>query len=381
MFLRSERARGILYQLLLLAAVGGLGWFLFSNTLHNLSTRQIQVGFGFLTREAGFEIAEKLVEYDPSNNYARAFLVGLLNTLHVALLGILIATVLGTALGIARLSSNWLLAKIASGYVEFMRNIPLLLQLLVWYGLFTEMLPGVRQAIKVGDWLFISQRGFRYAWPQAHPAWDAAVWGLAAGVLLALIWRAVVRRRQAATGRQWPLGWPAAALIAGPAVLAWAALGAPTTIEIPVLRGFDYQGGKVLSPEFMALLLGLSTYTAAFIAEVVRAGILAVDRGQNEAAMALGLSNGQRLRLVTLPQAMRVIIPPMTSQYLNLTKNSSLAVAIGYPDLVAIANTTMNQTGQAIEAIAMLMAVYLCVSLGISLFMNWYNARMRLVER
>ncbi len=381
MFLRSERARGILYQLLLLAAVGGLGWFLFSNTLHNLSTRQIQVGFGFLTREAGFEIAEKLVEYDPSNNYARAFLVGLLNTLHVALLGILIATVLGTLLGIARLSSNWLLAKIASGYVEFMRNIPLLLQLLVWYGLFTEMLPGVRQAIKVGDWLFISQRGFRYAWPQAHPGWDAAVWGLAVGVLLALIWRAVVRRRQAATGRQWPLGWPSAALIMGPALLAWAAFGAPTSIETPVLRGFDYQGGKVLSPEFMALLLGLSTYTAAFIAEVVRAGILAVDRGQNEAAMALGLSNGQRLRLVTLPQAMRVIIPPMTSQYLNLTKNSSLAVAIGYPDLVAIANTTMNQTGQAIEAIAMLMAVYLCVSLGISLFMNWYNARMRLVER
>ena len=202
-----------------------------------------------------------------------------------------------------------------------------------------------------------------------------------AGVLLSLVWRAVVRNRQAATGDQWPLAAPVLAFIVGLPALAWAVMGAPTTIEIPVLRGFDYQGGKVISPEFTALLIGLSTYTAAFIAEVVRAGILAVDRGQGEAAMALGLSPGQRLRLVTLPQALRVIIPPITSQYLNLTKNSSLAVAIGYPDLVAIANTTMNQTGQAIEAIAILMAVYLTISLAISVFMNWYNARVRLVER
>ncbi len=379
--LKSERARGYLYQVLLLAAVGSGFWYLFSNTLHNLESRHIQVGFAFLSREAGFEIAEKLIEYDSTRSYARAFTVGLLNTLQVAFLGIVIATLLGTLLGIARLSSNWLVARLAGGYVEFMRNIPLLLQLLVWYGLFTELLPGVRQAIRLGDWVFISQRGFRFAWPEAHPAWTAVSWALVAALALALVWRALVRRRQAATGQQWPLAWPALALIVGLPLLAWGLAGAPTAIEMPVLRGFDYQGGKVISPEFMALLLGLSTYTAAFIAEVVRAGILAVDRGQGEAAMALGLTPNQRLRLVTLPQALRVIIPPITSQYLNLTKNSSLAVAIGYPDLVAIANTTMNQTGQAIEAIAMLMAVYLVISLSISIFMNWYNARVKLVER
>jgi general L-amino acid transport system permease protein len=379
--LKSERARGYLYQALLLIAIGGLAWYLLSNTLHNLASRGIQVGFAFLGKEAGFEIAEKLIEYDATRSYAQALAVGLLNTLHVALLGIVIATLLGALVGIARLSSNWLVARIAGAYVEFMRNIPLLLQLLIWYGLFTELLPGVRQAIRVGDWIFISQRGFRFAWPEAHQGWTAALWALLLGALLSLVWRAVVRRRQAASGEQWPLALPIAAFIVGLPVAAWALFGAPTTIEVPVLRGFDYQGGKVISPEFTALLIGLSTYTAAFIAEVVRAGILAVDRGQGEAAMALGLSPAQRLRLVTLPQALRVIIPPITSQYLNLTKNSSLAVAIGYPDLVAIANTTMNQTGQAIEAIAILMAVYLSISIAISVFMNWYNARVRLVER
>jgi len=379
--LRNERTRNLLYQALLLALVVGIGWYLVSNTLHNLQTRQIRTGFEFLSREAGFEIAEKQIDYAPTDSYARAFMVGLCNTLLVAGVGILIATVLGTLIGVARLSSNWLLSRLASIYVEVMRNVPLLLQLFVWYGLFTELLPSVKEAIEVGGWLFISQRGFRFAWPAEHPAWGAVGWALLAGIVLTGVWRYRVRTVQRDTGRQLPMGWPSAALILGVPLLTWAALGAPTTMEIPELSGFDFQGGKVLSPEFAALLLGLSTYTAAFIAEVVRAGILAVDKGQNEAAMALGLHTGQRLRLVTLPQALRVIIPPMTSQYLNLTKNSSLAVAIGYPDLVAVANTTMNQTGQAIEAIAILMAVYLTISLCISLFMNWYNDRMRLVER
>jgi general L-amino acid transport system permease protein len=379
--LGSERVRGAVYQALLLAAVVALGWYLVSNTLHNLATRNIQVGFGFLAKEAGFEIAEKVLPYEASDSYGRAFAVGLFNTLTVAALGIVFATAIGTVVGIARLSSNWLLSRLASGYVEVMRNIPLLLQLFVWYGVFTELLPPVREAITVGDWLFVSQRGFRFAWPVAHPAWAGAAWALAAGIVLAFAWRTIAARRQRSTGSQWPVGWPTLALVIGLPLLAWLASGAPTAIERPVLEGFDYQGGKVLSPEFVALLIGLSTYTAAFIAEVVRAGILAVDRGQSEAAMALGLSPGQRLRLVTLPQALRVIIPPMTSQYLNLTKNSSLAVAIGYPDLVSVANTSMNQTGQAIEAIAILMAVYLSISLAISLFMNWYNARVRLVER
>ena len=378
---KSERARGLLYQALLLAAVLGLGWYLVSNTLHNLQTRNIQVGFGFLSKEAGFEIAEKGITYDPADSYGRAFAVGLVNTLTVAALGVFFATVIGTLVGIGRLSSNWLLAKFSAGYVEVMRNVPLLLQLFVWYGLFTELLPGVREAIDVGGWLFISQRGFRFAWPEAHAAWSAVPWALAGGVVLSLVFRAWARQRQRRTGQILPVGRISAAFILGLPLLAWAALGAPTQMQIPVLAGFDFEGGKILSPEFMALLIGLSMYTAAFIAEVVRAGILAVDRGQGEAAMALGLTPGQRLRLVTLPQALRVIIPPMTSQYLNLAKNSSLAVAIGYPDLVAIANTTMNQTGQAIEAIAILMGVYLTISLLISLFMNWYNDRVRLVER
>jgi general L-amino acid transport system permease protein len=379
--LRNERLRNLVYQALLLAAVVVTGWVLVSNTLHNLETRQIRVGFEFLGREAGFELAEKQIEFDATHSYSRAFVVGLLNTLLVAGLGIAIATVLGTLIGIARLSSNWLLAKLASIYVEVMRNVPLLLQLFVWYGLFTELLPPVAEAIQLGNVAFISQRGFRFAWPAEHAAWGAVGWAILVGIALSLVWRAVCRRKQSATGVQWPVGLPSAALIFGLPVLVWAAFGAPTQIEVPELSGFDFMGGKVLSPEFTALLLGLSTYTAAFIAEVVRAGILAVDKGQGEAAMALGLSPMQRLRLVTLPQALRVIIPPMTSQYLNLTKNSSLAVAIGYPDLVAVANTTMNQTGQAIEAIAILMTVYLSISLAISLFMNWYNHRMRLVER
>jgi general L-amino acid transport system permease protein len=378
---RSERARNILYQVLLLAAVVGIGWWLVANTLHNLEARKIQTGFGFLAREAGFEISETHVEFDPSQSYTRAFVVGIVNTLIVAALGIVVATILGTLVGVARLSRNWLLAKLASGYVEVMRNVPLLLQLFVWYGLFTELLPPVKEAISIGGFAFVSQRGFRMAWPAEHPAWGMAGWALLLGLALAWAWRARARRVQRDTGRQLPVGWPTAALVLGLPAIAWAAFGAPTQIEVPELAGFDFQGGKLMSPEFSALVIGLSTYTAAFIAEVVRAGILAVDRGQGEAAMALGLTSGQQLRLVTLPQALRVIIPPMTSQYLNLTKNSSLAVAIGYPDLVAVANTTMNQTGQAIEAIAILMAVYLTISLAISLFMNWYNDRVRLVER
>jgi len=378
---RSERARGVVYQVLLLAAVVGVGWYLISNTLLNLSSRNIQVGFGFLSREAGFEISESLFEFDASHTYGRAFVVGMANTLYIAALGIFFATLLGTLIGIARLSSNWLVSRLASAYVEVMRNIPLLLQLFVWYGLFTELLPSVRQAIEVGGWLFISQRGFRYAWPAEHPAWTFALLAFLLAAVLAFAWRTLARRKQAATGVQWPVGWPSVALLLGLPVLAWAMAGAPTQFEIPEMQGFDFAGGRVLSPEFMALLIGLSTYTAAFVAEVVRAGILAVDKGQTEAGMSLGLTPGQRLRLVTLPQALRVIIPPMTSQYLNLAKNSSLAVAIGYPELVSVANTSMNQTGQAIEAIAILMAVYLTISLSISLFMNWYNDRVRLVER
>lgn len=377
----SEKVRGIIWQVLLLAAVVAGGWYLFNNTQANLARSNIQVGFDFLGKEAGFEIAESLIQFDATRTYARAFLVGIGNTLYVALIGIILATILGTIVGIARLSRNWLVRKLASTYVEVMRNVPLLLQLLVWYAFFTELLPGVRQAINLGGLVFLSQRGLRFAWPVAHPAYLYAGIALLVGIVAFVFYRSYARKRQQETGVQLPLGWPALALILGLPVVAWLVGGAPNELEVPVLRGFDLRGGVNISPEFTALLIGLTTYTAAFIAEVVRGGILAVDKGQTEAAEALGLTPGQRLRLVTLPQALRVIIPPMTSQYLNLTKNSSLAVAIGYPDLVSVANTTMNQTGQAIEAIAILMAVYLAISLLIALLMNIYNSRVRLVER
>ena len=377
----SEKIRGIIWQVLLLATVAAGVWYLFSNTQENLARNSIQVGFDFLSREAGFEIAESLIPYDATYTYARAFLVGIGNTLYVALVGVVLATILGTIVGIARLSQNWLVRKLASAYVEVMRNVPLLLQLLVWYVFFTEILPGVRQAIDIGGLVFLSQRGLRYAWPVGHPAFLYAGIAVLIGVAAFIFYRAYARKRQQATGVQLPLGWPAAALMLGLPVIAWLAGGAPTELEVPEMAGFDMRGGRNISPEFTALLIGLTTYTAAFIAEVVRGGILAVDKGQTEAGEALGLTAGQRLRLVTLPQALRVIIPPMTSQYLNLTKNSSLAVAIGYPDLVSVANTSMNQTGQAIEAIAILMAVYLAISLLIALLMNIYNSRVRLVER
>jgi general L-amino acid transport system permease protein len=357
------------------------GWYLFNNTQANLARSNIQVGFDFLGREAGFEIAEAPIAYDATHTYGRAFLVGVLNTLYVSLLGIVLATFLGTFVGVARLSSNWLVAKLASSYVEVMRNVPLLLQLFAWYVFFTEMLPPVRQAIEIGGVVFMSQRGMSYAWPVAHPAHVYAGVGFVAGVVAFLVYRAYARKRQQATGAQLPLLLPALGFMVGIPLVAWLAGGAPTELDLPKLAGFGMRGGRNLSPEFTALLIGLTTYTAAFIAEVVRGGILAVDRGQTEAAQALGLSPGKTLRLVTLPQALRVIVPPMTSQYLNLTKNSSLAVAIGYPELVSVANTSMNQTGQAIEAIAILMAVYLAISLVIAIVMNIYNSRVRLVER
>ena len=377
----SEKVRGILWQVLLLVAVVAGGWYLFNNTQENLARSNIQVGFGFLGREAGFEIAESLVEYDATHTYARAFLVGIGNTLYVALIGIILATILGTIVGIARLSRNWLVRKLASAYVEVMRNVPLLLQLLVWYAFFTEILPGVRQAINIGGLVFLSQRGLRFAWPVGHPAYAYAGIAFVVGIIAFVFYRSHARKRQHETGRQLPLAWPGAALMLGLPLIAWLVGGAPNELEVPALRGFNLQGGLNISPEFTALLIGLTTYTAAFIAEVVRGGILAVDKGQTEAADALGLMPGQRLRLVTLPQALRVIIPPMTSQYLNLTKNSSLAVAIGFPDLVHLANTAINQTGQALEGIAIIMAVYLVISLLIALFMNIYNSRVRLVER
>jgi general L-amino acid transport system permease protein len=284
-------------------------------------------------------------------------------------------------MGLARLSGNWLVAKLAQIYVETFRNIPLLLQLFFWWGLLNKAAPPPRQAWEILPSVFVSNRGIVYPVPQSSPADKWVALAFLAGVVLTIGIRRWAKQRQAATGRQFPTGWAGLGLVAGLPVVVYLMFGAPLSLDIPHLKGFNFSGGSVMSPEFAALLIGLVIYTGTFIAEIVRAGILAVNWGQSEAAMALGLKPGQRMRLVVLPQALRVIVPPMTSQYLSLTKNSSLAVAIGYPDLVSIANTTMNQTGQAVEAITIIMAVYLTISLAISLAMNLYNRAVALVER
>ncbi|TQF76785.1 amino acid ABC transporter permease [Elioraea sp. Yellowstone] len=377
---RDPTMRSIVWQIVIIGLVGFAVWWLVANTMRNLEVRKIATGFGFLSREAGLPIGESMIPYSPADTYARALLVGVLNTLRVSLIGIVLATVLGTLIGIARLSHNWLLARLAGIYVELLRDLPLLLQLLFWYALM-QGLPGPRQALNPFGSVFLSNRGIKFPWLVWEEAHTAALLALAAGIAGTVLLARRFTARQMATGqrpRLWP--WGLALMVGLPAAV-WAAMGAPFTIDAPELRGFNFRGGGTITPEFAALLLGLVLYTAAFIAEIVRAGILAVHTGQWEAAGALGLSRGEQLRLIILPQALRVIIPPMTSQYLNITKNSSLAVAIGYQDIVSIANTTLNQTGQAIEGIAIIMAVYLTISLSISVFMNWYNARIALKER
>jgi general L-amino acid transport system permease protein len=398
----DPRFRAIVWQVVIVGGVAAIAWYLISNTNKNLASRHIATGFGFVGRTAGIPIGESPIPYDPAiNTYGRALLIGVLNTLKVSIVGIVLATVLGTLIGIGRLSKNWLMARLTAFYVETIRDLPLLLQLLFWYSVL-QTLPAPRNAFQIGwkpggivsyftGWWFntpqwssgiiLSNRGLKLPtlnWESAHTAGILALLAGAAGTLL---WNRHARRRQEATGVR-PAVWPVAlALLAGLPLLLWAVMGAPFQWDVPVLHGFNFTGGTNVSPEYFALLLGLVTYTAGYIAEIVRSGIQAVPLGQWEAAGALGLKRGEVLRQIVLPQALRVIIPPMTSQYLNLTKNSSLAVAIGYPDLVSIADTTLNQTGQAIEGIAIIMAVYLTISLSISLFMNWYNAHIALVER
>ena len=378
---RNPAIRGVIYQILFVAVVVALGWFLVHNTVVNLRRQNIASGFGFLDREAAFGIGESLIAYSPADTYARAFLVGLVNTLYVAGLGIVLATILGTVIGIARLSSNWLIRKLAQIYVETFRNIPLLLQLFFWWGLLRESAPAPRLAWELLPDVFVSNRGVVFPVPSPDPAYGWMALAFCVGAVATIGIFRWARQRQARTGQQFPIGWVGLGLVAGPPLAVFLVCGAPLALDRPELKGFNFAGGHAVSPEFAALLLGLVVYTGTFIAEIVRAGILAVSWGQSEAAMALGLKSGQRMRLIVLPQALRVIVPPMTSQYLGLTKNSSLAVAIGYPDLVSIANTTINQTGQAVEGIAMIMGVYLTISLIISALMNLYNRAVALVER
>ena len=372
--------RAIAAQVVTVGLIVAVIGYLVHNTVTNLAARHIATGFGFLNGEAGFGISEHVIPYSPANTYLRALVVGLLNTLKVAILGIVLATVWGTLIGVARLSSNWLIRKLTSWYVEVFRNTPLLLQLFLWY-LIVKTLPNARQAFQPLPGLFLSQKGLVYPVLEFEPVHLWMVGLLVVGIALAWGWAKRASAHQAATGQLRPVLLPALGFIVGLPLIAWLVAGAPFRLEVPALRGFNFAGGATVSPELVALLFGLVMYTASYIAEIVRAGILAVPPGQTEAARALGLPRGRILRLVVLPQALRVIVPLVTSQYLNLTKNSSLAVAIGFPDLMSVTNTMINQTGQAVEAIALAMAVYLTISLAISAFMNWYNARIRLIER
>jgi general L-amino acid transport system permease protein len=380
-FWLDPKKRSIFFQFLALCMVGLLGYYLVSNTLQNLEKQSIATGFGFLQKESSFEIGESLVDYSAASSYGRALIVGALNTLNVSFIGIILTVILGTFIGVSRLSSNWLVSKLAAIYIEVMQDIPVLLQLFFYYALFYETFPSPRQALNPVPGLFLCNRGVTFTIPEAHSAHAyMAIALLAAGIIVYLL-RRWARKRQDLSGKLFPVFRVSAAVLVGLPLLTWWVAGAPTKMDVPKLVGFNFQGGLTLSPEFIALLLGLVLYTAAFVAEVVRAGIQSVSKGQTEAAMSLGLRPPMVLNLVILPQALRVIIPPLTSQMLNLTKNSSLAVAIGFPDFVSVANTTINQTGQAIEGVALIMLVYLTFSLLTSAFMNWYNKKVALVER
>ncbi len=380
--LYRPEVRSVVYQIALVLILGFAAWWVINNIQDNLRRQNIASGFGFLDRRAGFDIAQHLIEYSSASTYGRAFLVGLLNTLLVAGLGIFFATIIGFLVGIARLSHNWLIAKLATAYVEVIRNMPLLLQLFFWYFAVLKSLPAPRQSVSLWGGTFLNVRGLYLPAPLPQAGFDWVLGAFFLGILASIGLAIFARRLQRDTGRQLPVFLPALGMIIGLPLVVFALLGGPIAFEYPQLRGFNFTGGVVILPELMALVVGLSLYTASFIAETVRSGLMGVPKGQTEAADALGLSRGQTLRLVTIPQAMRIIIPPLTSQYLNLTKNSSLAVAIGYPDFVSVfTGTVLNQTGQAVEVILITMGVFLTISLATSFGMNWFNTRMALVER
>ncbi|MEZ5818138.1 MAG: amino acid ABC transporter permease [Hyphomicrobiaceae bacterium] len=381
-WLHRREGRQMVGQAIIVVVLGALVWIGASNAIYNLQKQNIASGFGFWDNTAGFDISQTLIPYSATATYGRAFWVGLLNTLLVSAIGIVFATLVGFVMGIARLSSNWLIARLATVYVEIARNIPLLLQLFVWYFALIPQLPLPRQSWHLPAGAVLNNRGLSLPSPIWQPGAGAVVTALVIGVVGSIALRIWAARRWRETGQQFPVFWASVGLIIGLPLLAAAAKGFPVTFEYPELKGFNFSGGIVVLPEFIALLAGLVFYTGAFIAEIVRSGIQGVSSGQKEAARALGLTNTQMLKLVVIPQAMRIIIPPLTSNYLNLTKNSSLGVAIAYPDLVSVfAGTVLNQTGQAIEVISITMLVYLTLSLATSAFMNWFNARMKLVER
>jgi general L-amino acid transport system permease protein len=381
-YLYRREARQLIYQVALLVVLAFAFAWVVHNVEENLRRQNIASGFEFLHRTSGFDISQTLISYSNTSTYGRAFWVGLCNTLLVAGLGIVAATVIGFIIGIARLSSNWLVARLATSYVEIVRNMPLLLQLFFWYFAVLKNLPGPRQSYALPGGGYLNVRGLYLPVPVFEPGSELVLAALATGLCCAVLIALWARRRQVRTGKRLPVFWLSLALIVGLPAATFIYAGAPISFDFPELKGFNFQGGVTIQPELIAMLLGLSIYTASYIAEIVRAGILGVPKGQREAALATGLNNQLTLRLVILPQALRIIIPPLTSQYLNLTKNSSLAVAIGYPDFVSVfTGTVLNQTGQAVEVILMTMGMYLVLSLTTSALMNWFNRRMALVER
>lgn len=374
--------RSAIFQIIAIAALVFFFYTIINNALNNLDARGIATGFGFLNQEAGFGIGLTLIEYNETYSYGRTFIVGLLNTALVSVLGIILATAIGFTMGVARLSTNWLVSRLAAVYIETFRNIPLLLQIFFWYFAVLQALPSARQSLSLGEAIFLNVRGLYFPAPVFNEGSGVVIAAFVIGLIATISISIWARNKQRLTGQHTPMGRIGLGLLVGLPLLVYFVSGMPISLEYPELKGFNFKGGISIIPELAALLLALSVYTAAFIAEIVRSGINAVSHGQTEAAMSLGLPRAKTLKLVVIPQALRIIIPPLTSQYLNLTKNSSLAMAIGYPDLVSVfAGTTLNQTGQAIEIIAMTMGVYLTLSLLTSALMNLYNRKVALVER
>ena len=380
-FWNDPKIRSIAIQVVLVLVLAFVAYEIVRNTLSNLQSRNIASGFDFLAKSAGFDIIQSLITYSSASSYGQAILVGFYNTILVSIFSIIAATIIGFIMGVMRLSKNWLVARIGTLYVEIFRNVPLLLWIFIFYSAVLQPLPGPKQAINVFDSFFLSNRGLMLPKPMLGEGFWLAPVALIAGIVGSIAIARWSKARQMATGQTFPVLWTSLGLIIGLPILALLVMGFPLTWEYPELKGFNFAGGAAIIPEFMAMFLALSIYTGTYIAEAVRAGIMAVSHGQSEASFALGLRPAKALRLVVIPQAMRVIIPPLASTYLSLTKNSSLAVAIGYPDLMATGGTVLNQTGQAIEVVGIFMIVYLSLSLITAAFMNWFNARMKLVER
>ncbi len=376
----DERARGVIFQVLIVFGLAGIAVFVVLNTITNLREAGLSSGYGFLFDTANFDINQRLVDYASTSTYGQAFVVGALNTVLVAVMGIFAATVIGFVTGVLRLSNNYLISRIVATWVEFTRNVPVLLQIIFWW-LIMLALPKVKDSISFGDAAYLNNRGVFLPAPIFEDGSAIVLAMILVGVVATFLVRRWAKKRQDETGRIFPVGWVGLGLIVGIPVIVYFAVGQPLDFDIPEKKRFNLKGGFNITPELVALWLALSTYTGAFISEIVRGGILSVSKGQTEAAGALGLRRGLTMRKIILPQALRVIIPPMTSQYLNLTKNSSLAVAIGYQDIVSIGDTILNQSGQALEVISLYMAFYLVLSLLTSAFMNWYNKRIALVER